>query len=163
MGLGWLVWELTSNALTLGYLGMAAGLPAIIMTLFGGVLADRFDRRKLLMLTSILTALLLAALAYLDFSGIVVAWHVIAIAAAISLITGIDWPARQAIFPALIEREDMMSAVALTTIIWQTTRMVMPAFGGLIIAYADTWVLFAFCSLGFFSMFFIMLSIKIKV
>jgi MFS family permease len=162
MGLGWLVYELSNSALALGYLGAAAGMPAILTTLFGGALADRIDKRFLLIVTSILTSALLALLTWLDFTDAVEVWHVIAIAGAISVITGFDWPVRQAIFPALIEREDMMSAVALTTVIWQATRMVMPAFGGLVIALVDTWLLFAFCSAGFFLMFLVMLTIRIK-
>ena len=161
MGLGWLVYELSSSSLALGYLGAAAGLPAIVTTLFGGALADQIDKRMLLIVTSVLIAVLLALLAYLDWAGIVQVWQVIAIAGAISVITGFDWPARQSIFPSLIERKDMMSAVALTTVIWQATRMVMPALGGLIIAISDTWLLFAFCSTGFFLMFLILLTLKV--
>lgn len=161
MGLGWLVYELSSSSLALGYLGAAAGLPAIVTTLFGGALADQIDKRMLLIVTSVLIAVLLALLAYLDWAGIVQVWQVIAIAGAISIITGFDWPARQSIFPSLIERKDMMSAVALTTVIWQATRMVMPALGGLIIAISDTWLLFAFCSAGFFLMFLILLTLKV--
>ena len=161
MGLGWLVYELSSSSLSLGYLGAAAGLPAIVTTLFGGALADQIDKRMLLIVTSVLIAVLLALLAYLDWAGIVQVWQVIAIAGAISIITGFDWPARQSIFPSLIERKDMMSAVALTTVIWQATRMVMPALGGLIIAISDTWLLFAFCSAGFFLMFLILLTLKV--
>ena len=161
MGLGWLVYELSSSSLALGYLGAAAGLPAIVTTLFGGALADQIDKRMLLIVTSVLIAVLLALLAYLDWAGIVQVWQVIAIAGAISVITGFDWPARQSIFPSLIERKDMMSAVALTTVIWQATRMVMPALGGLIIAISDTWLLFAFCSAGFFLMFLILLNLKV--
>ncbi len=161
MGLGWLVYELSDSSLMLGYLGAAAGLPAIVTTLFGGALADQIDKRMLLIVTSVLTAVLLALLAYLDWAETVQVWHVIAIVAMISVITGFDWPARQAIFPALIDREDMMSAVALTTVIWQATRMVMPALGGLIIAISDTWLLFAFCSAGFFLMFLILLDLKV--
>lgn len=162
MGLGWLVYELSSSALALGYLGAAAGLPAVLTTLFGGAMADRLDKRLLLMATSILTAALLGLLAWLDFTEVVEVWHAIAIAAGISVITGFDWPVRQAIFPALIKREDMMSAVALTTVIWQATRMVVPAFGGLMIAVSGTWVVFAFCSAGFFLMFIVMISLKVK-
>jgi MFS family permease len=161
MGLGWLVYELSGSSLALGYLGAAAGLPAIITTLFGGALADRIDKRMLLIVTSVLTAVLLALLAYLDWAGIVQVWQVIAIAGAISVITGFDWPARQSIFPSLIDREDMMSAVVLTTVIWQATRMVMPALGGLIIALSDTWLLFTFCSAGFFLMFLILLDLEV--
>lgn len=161
MGLGWLVYELSNSSLALGYLGAAAGLPAIVTTLFGGALADQIDKRRLLIVTSALTATLLALLAYLDWAGVVQVWHVIAIAGVISVITGFDWPARQSIFPSLIDRQDMMSAVALTTVIWQATRMIMPAFGGLIIAISDTWLLFTLCSAGFFLMFLILLNLKV--
>jgi len=162
MGLGWLIYELSGSSLTLGYLGAAAGFPAILTTLFGGALADRINKRYLLMVTSTLTALLLALLAFLDFAQIIQVWHVLAIAGSISIITGFDWPVRQAIFPALIDRKDMMSAVSLTTVIWQATRMVMPALGGIIIAVSDTWVLFAFCSGGFFFMLVVLVSLKVK-
>ena len=78
MGLGWLVYELSNSSLALGYLGAAAGLPAIVTTLFGGALADQIDKRRLLIVTSALTATLLALLAYLDWAGVVQVWHVIA-------------------------------------------------------------------------------------
>ncbi len=162
MGLAWLVYELSESALMLGYLGAAMGLPAVLTTLFGGALADRVNKRRLLEVTSILTFLLLALLSWLDWSGHIEAWQVITIAGAISIVTGFDWPARQAIFPALIEREDMMSAVALTTVIWQATRMVMPALGGVVIAMADTWVLFSLCALGFFLMYLVLLNLEVK-
>jgi MFS family permease len=162
MGLGWLVYELSGSALALGYLGAAAGLPAVLTTLFGGALADNLDKRHLLMVTSLLIAGLLGLLAFLDQSGLVEVWHVIAITGAISVVTGFDWPVRQAIFPSLIDRKDMMSAVALTTVIWQACRMVMPAFGGIIIAVSDTWVLFACCSVGFFAMFLVIADLKVK-
>ena len=163
LGQGWLVYQLTGSALMLGYLGAAASIPAIAMTLFGGALADRLDKGRVLMTTSLIVASLLALLAFLDFSGTVEAWHVIAIAAVVSFTQGIDWPTRQSIFPTLIERDDMMSAVALTSIIWQSTRMVMPALGGLIIAFVDTWLVFALCSSGFVVMFFVIQSLRLKL
>ena len=162
MGLGWLVWELSGSSLMLGYLGAAAGIPAALLTIFGGALADRLDKRLVLMVTSILTAALLGLLAYLDYTDLVRVWQVILITSTISVVTGFDWPVRQSIFPSLIERSDMMSAVALTTVIWQATRMVMPALGGVIIAVADTWLLFAFCSAGFLMMFLVLLTIKVQ-
>ena len=83
MALGWLVYELSNSTLALGYLGAAAGFPAILTTLFGGALADRFDKRLLLMITSLLIAALLALLAFLDYMEVVEVWHVIVIAASI--------------------------------------------------------------------------------
>lgn len=163
MGQGWLVFELTGSALMLGYLGAAAAIPAIATTLFGGAVADRLNKKYVLLTTSLVTASLLLTLCLLDASELVRAWHVIAIAGVISFVSGFDWPTRQSIFPTLIEREDMMSAVALNSIIWQSTRMVIPAFGGLIIAFADTWVVFLMCSAGFAIMFLVIAGLKLDL
>jgi len=163
MAQGWLLYELTESAIVLGYLGAAAAFPAIAMTLFGGAVADRLNKKHVLMATSMLVAVILAVLAWLDLYGLVMSWHVILIAGLVSFISGFDWPTRQAIFPALIEREDMMSAVALNSIIWQSSRMIMPALGGVLIALVDTWLVFALCSLGFMAMFFVVAGLPVNL
>jgi MFS family permease len=163
MGQGWLVYELTGSALMLGYLGAATAIPAIAMTLFGGALADQLNKKVVLMTTSFLVALLLIILAVLDATNLAAAWHVILIAGLISFVSGFDWPTRQAMFPLLIERDDMMSAVALNSIIWQSTRMMMPAFGGIIIAFTDTWVIFTLCACGFITMFIVISGLKVNL
>ena len=88
LGQGWLIFELTGSALQLGLLGAAASVPNILMTLFGGVIADRFDKRQILRLTSAVITCLLVVLTVLDYSGLVQVWQVITIAALFSLITG---------------------------------------------------------------------------
>lgn len=164
LGQGWLIFELSGSALQLGVLGAAASLPNIGVTLLGGVIADRFDRRLILMVTSLITAGLLAVLTFLDFTGMVTVWHVLVIAALISLVSGLDWPARASIFPLLLDRHAYLSGVALNAFIWQSTRMAIPAAGGLIIALAnDTWPVFASAAVGFFLMFVILLTIQIRV
>ena len=152
MGQGWLVYELSGSPLQLGYLGAASSIPTIAAALAGGVIADRVDRRRMLIATSSIIAGLLALLAVLDGTGVVAVWHVLAIAAAIALIAGLDFPARQAFFPGLIGREHMMSAVALNSMLWQGSRIVLPGLGGVVIALSDTWVVFAAGALGFLSM-----------
>jgi MFS family permease len=149
LGQGWLIFELSGSALQLGVLGAAAAVPNIIMILIGGVIADRFDKRVILMCTSGLTAALLSLLAWLDYTELVRVWHVLSIAAVVSLITGLDWPVRVSIYPQLVDRPSFMSAVALNSFIWQATRMAIPAVGGLIIAVSDTWVVFALGAVGF--------------
>ena len=152
MGQGWLVYELSGSPLQLGYLGAASSIPTIAAALVGGVVADRVDRRRMLVATSLAIAGLLALLAVLDGSGVVAVWHVLAIAAAIALIAGLDFPSRQAFFPSLIRREHMMSAVALNSMLWQGSRLFLPALGGMVIALTDTWVVFAAGALGFIAM-----------
>lgn len=161
LGQGWLVFELSNSPLQLGWLGAAAAGPNIIMTLAGGVIADRFNQRLILMFTSGSIALLLLLQAWLSASGLAQVWHVLAIAAAISLVTGLDWPARAAIYPRFIGREAMLSAVALNAFIWQSTRMAIPALGGLMIGLWDTWTVFAAGSAGFLVMFAVMLTLRI--
>ena len=136
----------------LGFLGAATSIPTIAAALVGGVIADRVDRRRMLIVTSATIACLLAVLSILDGVGVVAVWHVLAIAGTVALVAGFDFPARQAFFPSLIGREHMMSAVALNSMLWQGSRMVLPALGGLIIALSDTWVVFAAGALGFIAM-----------
>ena len=152
MGQGWLVYELSGSALQLGFLGAASSIPTILASLAGGVVADRVDRRAMLIATSLATASLLALLAALDASETVAVWHVLAIAGTIAFIIGFDVPARMSFFPSLIRRHHMMSAVALNSMLWQGTRMLLPALGGVIIALSDTWVVFALGAVGFATM-----------
>ncbi|MCY4351274.1 MAG: MFS transporter, partial [Thiotrichales bacterium] len=152
MGQGWLVYELSGSPLDLGFLGAASSIPTIAAALAGGVIADRVDRRRMLIVTSSIIAGLLVLLAALDGTGVVAVWHVLAIAAAIALIAGLDFPSRQAFFPSLIPREQMMSAVALNSMLWQGSRMVLPGLGGVVIALVDTWAVFAAGAIGFMAM-----------
>jgi MFS family permease len=149
MSQGWLVFELSGSTLMLGYLGAAAGAPAILVTLFGGAMADRMDRRVLLIVTSFLTSGLLLALGLATLNGAANAWHIIFVTGLISLISGLDWPTRQALLPSLIDRDSMMSAVALNAIVWQSCRMVFPALGGIIIALWNASIVLLLCSAGF--------------
>lgn len=164
LGQGWLIFELSGSALQLGVLGAAASIPNILMTLLGGVIADRFDRRRILITTSALTASLLALLTFLDFSGLVTVWHVLVIASLVSLISGLDWPARASIFPLLLDRYAFLSGSAMNAFIWQSTRMAIPAAGGLIIALAgDTWPIFALATVGFLVMSLVLTTIHVVV
>ena len=161
LGQGWLIFDLTENPLHLGYLGTAAAVPGILVTLIGGVVADRFDKRVLVLWTSGTTTFLLATLASLVFLDLVKVWHVLTIAAAVSFITGVDWPVRTAFYPLLVRRQAYLSAVALNAFIWQSTRTAIPAVGGLLILFGGTGTVFAVGAAGFLTMFLTMCTIKI--
>lgn len=162
LGKGWLVFDLSGSPLKLGVLGAAGAIPQILVSLFGGVVADRLDKRRVLMVTSLTIATLLMLLALLDFTGVVEVWHVIAIAALIGFTSGFDWPARQAFFPSLIERRHMMSAVALNSVLWQGTRMIIPAIGGIVIAAFGTAVVFFAAALGFLAMLLVLATLPVE-
>jgi len=160
VGMGWLVFKLTGSALYLGLLGVAMAVPTILATLAGGLVADHGNRGRILLITSMLAGVALGILTILDLGDWITVWQVLLLAALLGLISGFDMPARVSFFPALIEPHQMMSAVALNSILWQGTRMVLPAVGGVLIALADTWIIFALCTVGFAVMARILLSLQ---
>lgn len=145
----WLVHELTESPLFLGFVGAATAVPAIALNLFGGVFADRLDKRRLIMVTQAMSALLVFLLATLTLLELVEVWHVLAIAFVTGAVNAFDQPARQALYPHLIDRKVMMSAVAMNSSIWQGTRIAAPAAAGIIIAATGTSVAFFLAGLGF--------------
>ncbi len=162
MAQGWLIVDsLGGSALSLGYLGAASSIPTILINLFGGVLADRIDRRKLIMVISGFASLVLLVLAVLDSTNYVKIWHVILLASIQAFVMGFDGPVRSSFFPLLIERKHMMSAVALGSIMWQFSRLVTPVLGGIIIRYSDTYTVFYIAVLGWITMFIAIYTIKL--
>jgi len=157
----WIIHELTQSPLYLGYVGLANALPAIVLNIFGGVVADRLNRKKLIGITQTINGLIILVLAGLTFAGIVQAWHVIALAFLAGAINAFDQPARQALYPSLIDRSVMMNAVALNSAIWTGTRIIAPAIAGIIIALTGTATSFLISALGFFTMAAVVLSLKI--
>lgn len=131
---GWLVYRLTDSPLYLGYAGLASALPAIFLNLIGGVFADRLDQRRVILATQAIIAVAVAALATLIALDLVRVWHVLTVAFISGATQAFNNPARQSIFPQLVDRKDLMNAVSLNSIVWQGTRVVAPSAGGLIVA-----------------------------
>ena len=129
----WLVYDLTRSPAYLGLVGFSQALPAVLLTMIGGAVADRVDRRKLLLFTQSSSSVIVLALAILTSTGQIQVWHVIVAAVLAGAIMAFDQPARMALLPQLIEREDLMNAVALQSMVWQGTRIIGPAIGGLLI------------------------------
>ena len=152
IAMAWLVFELSNSPLDLGLLGAATAVPNILATLIGGLVADRVNRRTILILTTGISTVLMLLLAALDATGLVLVWHVLLISGLLGLVQGFDFPARSSIFPSLIETKQMLSAVALNSLLWQGSRMIFPAIGGILIALTDTSLIFVLCGLGFITM-----------
>lgn len=163
MAQGWLIVDkLGGSTIDVGILGGATAIPTILISLFGGVLADRVDRRKLIIAVSIASAALLMLLAILDATNVVQIWHVVVIASAQGLVMGFDGPVRSSYFPLLIERKHMTSAVVLGTVMWQFSRLVTPIIGGILITYGGTQSVFFVGVLGWLSMLLVMISLKVS-
>ena len=158
----WLIHhDLGKSPLFLGYVGLANAIPAIVLNLFGGVFADKLDNRRLIMTTQTILAALIFLLGTLAVLELVQVWHVLTIAFFAGAVNAFDQPARQALYPHLIERKVMMSAVALNSSLWQGTRIVAPAITGVIIATLGTSASIYIAGAGFFVMAVVMAGLKV--
>ena len=106
--------------------------------------------------------MLLLVLGVLDASELVRVWHVLLISSLLGLVQGFDFPARSSIFPSLIHKHQMMSAVSLNSILWQGSRMILPAIGGFLISITDTSLIFFICGIGFFCMLTVLLTLEVR-
>ncbi|MCK4962204.1 MAG: MFS transporter, partial [Anaerolineales bacterium] len=130
----WLVYRLTNSQLSLGMVTFASYIPVLLLSLFMGVVVDRFQRRRLLVITQTWFMLLAAALAVLTYLELVQYWHILLLAILLGIANALDMPARQAFYIDLVEREDLMNAIALNSSIFNGARIIGPAIGGLVIA-----------------------------
>ena len=131
---GWLVYELTGSPLYLGMVSAASALPILLFTLVGGAVADRVQKRRIIIITqllSIVPALLLGLLVVADRIAI---WHLIVLAFAIGTINAFDIPARQSYLISLASKESLMNAVALNSAAFNGSRIVGPVLAGFIIS-----------------------------
>src|SRR5438067_5742570 len=122
------------KAIALGLVGAVQVVPIIVFSMLSGVVADALDRRKVMLATQTVMALLAAALAALTFAGLRVAWPIYLLAALSSAAASFDGPARQALIPNLVPREHLASAIGLNTLMFQFASVAGPTLAGLVIA-----------------------------
>jgi MFS family permease len=134
IGQAWLVLDLTHSPLALGTVTMLQFLPISLLVLFGGVIADKVPKRRLLVLTQTSAMGQAFVLAFLTWSGLVTLWEIYILAAMLGLTNAIDNPTRQAFVVEMVGRDDIMNAVALNSSMFNGARLVGPAVGGVIIA-----------------------------
>jgi len=131
---GWLVLTLTNSAFMLGVVSAIGSLPVLFLALPGGVAADRFPKRNLLLITQSLAMLLALILALLTRLQIVKIWQVVAIAALAGSAFAFDAPSRQALVIELVGRQDLLNAIALNSAIFNAARIIGPALAGMLIS-----------------------------
>lgn len=131
---GFLIFQLTQSSVYLGYVGFASGLPSWLFMLYGGVIADRLPRRNLMVVTQSVMMILAFILATLTFLDIVQPWHIIILAFLLGVANAFDAPARLALVPELVEREDISNAIALNASMFNLGTVIGPAIAG--VAYA---------------------------
>jgi MFS family permease len=139
----WLVLDLTGSAAALGVVTVAQALPVTLLTLFAGVLIDRTDTRRLVLIVQVAFTLEAMILAALILSGQVQFWHVLALAIVLGFASAVDFPTRSAIVSELVEPHLVGNGIALNSTLNSAARIIGPGIGGLLLAVWGSGLCFA--------------------
>jgi MFS family permease len=140
----WLVYRMTGSTLLLGTVGIASQIPVFIMAPIGGIVADRHNRRRVVLGTQVSSMVLAAVLALLTLSGRIQVWQIMVLAAGLGMVNAFDMPARQAFLIDMVGREDLLNAIALNSSMFNGARIVGPAIAGILVAsIGEGWCFFA--------------------
>lgn len=130
----WLVYHMTGSPFFLGLVSFTSAIPMLTLTLWAGVIADRIDRRRVLIATQTTMMLLAFLLAAAYYSDILRWWHILFFSAASGIAQAFDAPARQALVADLVPRDEMMNAIALNSAMFNGARVIGPALAGITLA-----------------------------
>jgi MFS family permease len=140
----WLVYRLTGSALLLGSVGFASQVPVFLFAPLGGIAADRFNRRQIVIATQTAAMLLAAILAALTLFHKVQVWHVFVLASLLGVVNAFDIPGRQSFLVDMVGKEDLMNAIALNSSMFNGARVIGPAIAGILVAkIGEGWCFFA--------------------
>ncbi len=137
------------KGLALGLVGLVRVVPIILFSIVSGVAADVFNRRKLMLVTQIGGTIVASVLAFLAFHGLTVVWPIYVLAAIGAATSAFDAPARQALVPMLVPREDLPNAISLNTVMVQVAQVGGPAIGGVVIALTSVAWAYVFNAMSF--------------
>ncbi|HEX2908891.1 MAG TPA: MFS transporter, partial [Phototrophicaceae bacterium] len=159
---GWLVFQLTQSELWLGLVSCAAGIPALVLSPFAGVLVDRFPRRRILLFTQTAQMALALTLSVLTFTGLVQVYHVLILAFLLGITNALDAPSRQTIIIDLVGHDDLTSGIALNSIIFNGSRAIGPAVAGIVLTQVGPAWCFFFNGLSFLAVIFMLLIMQMQ-
>lgn len=134
MALSWLVYKLTDSAVALGIVSFASYVPILLLTYYGGMLADRIDRRKILMATQFAGFIQAAVLTILVLTGVLNVWMVVCLALFLGCVTAMEVPTRQAFMGDLVDKKDLTNAISVNSAIFNISRLSGPLLAGVLIA-----------------------------
>ena len=134
VALGYFVLQVTHSTTAVSVVAAAGGVPAVLLSVSGGVLADRYPRRRILLVTQSVLGVSAGTLGILALSGVAGFWSILAVAIVFGAADAMDLPTRQALVGDLVERDNILNAVALASVAMSATRIVGPSLAGVLIA-----------------------------
>jgi predicted MFS family arabinose efflux permease len=161
IGVGWLAWELSHSGAVLGLVAFADLFPTIAFGPFGGALADRVDRLRMMRIAQSLIMLQAAALFLLTVTGLITVELLLGLVLLGGALVGFNQPARLALAPSLVPRSDLATAVAINSIVFNLARFVGPALAGLVIVWWGIGMVFALNALSFLAFLFALARLRL--
>jgi MFS family permease len=162
MAQGWVMATLTTSAFALGLVTFASTLPILLLTMYGGLLADRLDKRFIIIACLVAQSLLAVAIGWLVGSGQIAIWHVLVAGIVLGIVTAFEMPAASALVPELVAKEDISSAIAVDRSVFHATRLAGPALGGWLIGTFGTSAAFYVNATSFSALIIALLTIKLR-
>lgn len=163
LAMSWLVYRLTGSAMLLGVVGFSAQIPTFLLAPFTGVVADRFNKYRIILTMQFLAMLQALTLAALVLSGRIQVWHIIALSAFSGIVNAFDMPARQAFVVEMVEKkEDLGNAIALNSSMFNSARLIGPSMAGIIISLVGEGVCFLLNGLSYLAVIYALLAMKLK-
>ena len=136
LAIGWLTWQLTESGTWLGLMAFADLFPSIVLGPLGGAIADRRSRLRILQVATVLRLLQSTTLAVLTFGGLITIESLLLLTLATGIVAAFNQPARLALIPSLVREDDVASAVAINSVVFNLARFIGPAIGGFVIVGA---------------------------
>ncbi|MCX5692914.1 MAG: MFS transporter [Candidatus Omnitrophica bacterium] len=162
IAMSWLVYRMTNSAFMLGVVGFSSQIPTFILAPFTGVLADRHNRHKMLVVTQTLAMLQAFILAFLTLTGHIAVWHIIVLGVFLGCISSLDIPARHSFILEMVEeKENLGNAIALNSMMFNMARLIGPSIAGILIAVAGEGVCFLINAVSYFAVIASLLAMKI--
>jgi predicted MFS family arabinose efflux permease len=161
MGQTWLVYTLTNSPLLLGLLGAMQFLPITILSLFVGVIIDKYSKKKILIITQSISMILALILAALVFTHNLKYEYILILAILLGITNAIDMPTRQAFTVEIAGKEDLMNAIALNSAIFNLAKILGPAIGGIVMSFLGAGWCFLLNGLSFIAVIYSLLKISI--
>ena len=159
----WLVYRLTNSAFLLGIAGFASQIPMFLLSPFAGVLADRFNRHRIIVVTQSLALIQATILAILTYTGGITIWQIIALMAFLGCINAFDMPTRQSFVLEMVEhKEDLGNAIALNSSIFNSARLIGPSIAGILIALVGEATCFLLNAISFIAVIAALLSMRLE-
>src|SRR5437870_1611663 len=159
MAQGWVMATLTSSALMLGLVNLCAGLPMLLLTLVGGAAADRFDKRKILLITQFVQIGIACGIGFLVLKGQIEIWQILVFAVILGISNSFEMPTQTALVPELVGRAEIQNGISIDRSVFHGSRVLGPTVGGYLVKWLGTASAFFANALSFVALIIAILSL----